>query len=443
MINVFFSIFSILAFLFAPSKYSYTFNLIILLLFLVQTIPFVIRKSHQGFINFYSLFYFSYFFVNFFYPIFIYPIDPEYFLTFSLGFNYDVISKASALAWLSSSFFILGASSNFLLREKYNNFKYIHNNATLFTGFLLSLFVFTVGRSFLYGNFTDQSAFSLYILQLIVCMFSIASILFFRDYNIQNNKKMFYIVTFIYIFIFLFVGDRGPALSLILMIIILYSHYVKKIKIIYILPFLFIGIFLMHIIGEGRDIEGINASKNILSRGLENFSLDFDSFYYMTLDFTVNAFTLYQGVDYVEKNGINYGATLFKDIISIVPFLQSFILSAFDLKMQTSSEFFTEYSLGGSATWGVGTNIVSDVYISFGLVGCAILFFIFGCLVEHFRRKFILTNSIQSGIVYIILVSFSIYMPRAGIFMPLKIIIWSIIIYYLLKSINLIKPKGL
>ena len=132
---------------------------------------------------------------------------------------------------------------------------------------------------------------------------------------------------------------------------------------------------------------------------------------------------------------------MISDIIAVFPFFQGILNSAVDFEIKTSPTFFTEIALGKNASWGVGTNLISDVYISFGLIGCIVLFYFFGLLVEYSRRKLIENNTFASNIIYFSLTSYALYLPRAGLFMPFKFIIWSLIIYYFLRSFSIIKPK--
>lgn len=447
MINIIFTFFSIVAFLLAPESYSAFFNQIIAIAFLVQTIPFVIKKSKENFINFYSLFYFSYFFVNFFYSAVIYPIDSEYFSVFTLPFNEYIINKATAIAWISSSFFILGANNKVslknILKKNSNTSAYRHNKSTIFTGILVLSFVLTVGKEFLSGNFVGQSALSLYILQLVNCSFMVTTVIFFRDYHKQRNKYWFFTIAFLYVILFLGIGDRGPALSLLVVCIALYSHYVNKIKLRLAVPISLLGISLMHIVGEGRSAGVVDSGSNIISRGLEGFDFSVNSFYDITNGLVVNSYTLYLGVDYVENNGLNLGTTFLKPLISIFPFIQTLLVSITNVELQTSSEFFTEEVLGTNPTWGVGTNLVADVYISFGLVGCVILFYFFGRFIEISRLNMLYKNTITTNIIYFSMVSLAIYMPRTGLLTPLKFIVWSLVIYIFLRFIKFIRSMSL
>src|SRR5690554_2195042 len=107
--NIIYLLISLLLFLFAPLKYSLLFCNTVTILFLVQIVPFLIKKSQGNYVNFHSIFFFSFFFTNFFYPTILYPIDREFFTVFTLPFDDKYINKGTALAQLAISSYIVGA----------------------------------------------------------------------------------------------------------------------------------------------------------------------------------------------------------------------------------------------------------------------------------------------------------------------------------------------
>lgn len=443
MKNTFFVIASVFCFLFAPGKYSHLFILLLSSLFILQTTFFLRKKSGNNYVNFHTIFFASFFLVNFFYPLVIYTFNPLYFPVFNLSFNEDLINKSTALALVTTSCFIFGAS---LKRNKVNTHVipscrvyYKHELATSLTALLFLIFVLTVGRQFLLGDFVAQSPLSLYILELLICMFTLTSILFFKNYNEQKNKLYFFSLLFFYLYLFLSIGDRGPALSIIIVSFCLYSFYVNKVSLGKVLVIACAGVLIMHIVGMGRTDAPAVSEGNILTRGAQSLESSENVLYDTTRGFVVNAWTLYAGVDYVEKYGVNYGVTFFKPIVSIVPFMQRVSEGAFGIKLQTSAEFFTELALGDDPTWGVGTNIVADVYISFGLVGCIIIFFIMGYYIEKFREQSFYLGSIKYNVIYFTILSYSVILPRASMLSPIKLIVWTYFIFILLKGCGFLK----
>ncbi|QGY46570.1 O-antigen polysaccharide polymerase Wzy [Maribellus comscasis] len=450
LIQLFFFIISLILFFGAPDKYNYPFNSIVTIVFLLQSIPFIINRSKKNYVNFYTLFFTSFFFVNFFYPTVLYPIDPKFFTVFSLPFDSTYINKGTALSQLLTSSFILGASSiknvnNRLEHNNLNKFLLSHYSVTRFTIFLFFLFVATVGREFLAGNFKEHSSLSVYILQLLTCSFILSSILFFRNLDLLKSKRMYIITVGIYVILFLSIGDRGPALNLLLLIVGLYSIHVKTISAKYLIILGISGLTLMHLVGLGRTSNVDEINGNIISRGIERTQNEsqFQSIYSLTQSFVVNNRNLYVGMEYVDKNGINWGSTsILTATISVVPFAQSAIEKLTGYELQTSSDFLTTLTFGKQRSYGLGSNLVVDVYLSFGSVGAVLLFLLFGRFIESIRKKVLQdTTNIYFSIIYFTLLSYSIYYPRTGLFMPMKYIIWTLIIYYMFRQFEKQKIK--
>lgn len=439
-------IFSFFLYIIAPVNYSNLFCIVVTILYIFQTIFFVIEFSNKNYLNFYSIFFFSYFFVNFFYPAFIYPLDPEFFSIFRLHFNRDYINTGTALAQLASGCFVVGASflNKYYAKNNkvYNSKLFLHHNTFLFLTIILFLIFFiTVGNEFLSGNFIGYSTFSLYILQILICSFILCSIVFFKYYNNQKQKYYFYFISLFFILLFVSIGDRGPGLFLIVLIVTLYSTYVKIIKLKYIFVLLFIGLFSMHIIGLGRTTKIETIDTNIINRGIKSFDhkVKDNYLFHLTESFVVNTRNLYVGIEYVDKYGINYGSTMYMSFLATIPFLQSAFEKTTLIKLKNSATFFTELSFGRFPAYGLGTNLVADVYISFGTLGVILLFFIFGVHVEYFRSKMSFSRNIYPEIVYFCMVYFCLYYPRSGLFDTLKFLIWTCIIYTILNKFNLFK----
>lgn len=437
-----------LFFAYAPVKYSLLFCCSVTILFLAQTFYFFIKVSNKNYLNFYTIFFFSFFFINFFYPTVLYPIDPEFFSVFKLGFSETYINKGTALSQLASSSFVLGVfffkspkSTNRVVQQKV--FYLSHHVSTILTLILFFLFVATVGNQFLSGDFTAHSSFSLYILQLLTSFFILSSILFLKYYKYQKYKNFYYLAVLLNIILFVSIGDRGPALYLIILIFSLYAFYIKKISLKSLLLAALFGIVLMHLVGVGRSAGSSNFEGNIISRGIEKSHSEDKrrSFYSVTESFVVNARNLYVGLQYVDVYGINLGETFYISFLSVVPFFQSIFEKSTGITPKGSASFFTELAFGPSPPYGLGTNLVADIYISFGLLGVVILFFFLGLVVEYYRKKVTVGGDIYSNIVYFGMVYFSVYLPRSALLTPLKFIGWSCFLFFILTKIKLVKFK--
>ena len=133
----------------------------------------------------------------------------------------------------------------------------------------------------------------------------------------------------------------------------------------------------------------------------------------------------------MQKNGLFFGKNFISSIAAPIPFLQSFLINLFKLnpnEIETAS-FVTYLGLGRNPTWGLGTNMIGGIYLSFGLTGVLIIMFLFGSFMRIIYNKS--RSNIVYLIIYIIMISNSIYLCRTDITTPLRLILWSIFIYYL------------
>lgn len=142
------------------------------------------------------------------------------------------------------------------------------------------------------------------------------------------------------------------------------------------------------------------------------------------LDLIINNRNLYTLISYAEKNGNTYFLTHL-GLLSFIPFAQSFIINLFDLNLYntTSAAFNTYLTFGtSSGVMGLGSNMVSDIYMSFDLIGVIVVFYLFGKYMQYCKVNS--KNNIYCMISYCILVSYSIFICRGGMFEFVNLVIW-------------------
>lgn len=450
IIQTFYFFLSITLFYSAPTIYSNQFCLLITVIFLGQSIPFIIQKSKGNYVNFYSIFFVAYFFTNFIYPTIVFPIDPEFYSVFSLPFNDNFINKGTALAQVLSSSFILGASSTMLKLRRFNNEMnqiqyYTYQPIIILSSILFIIFLITVGNDFLSGNFIGQTSISFYILRILTSTIFLGSILYFKTYHLSDKKNLFIVLSASFILLFFLIGDRGPGIYLTILILGLYSFYIKRIPK-YLLILLFItGVFSMHLIGLGRTTDAEEAEGLILNRGLTEFEENLDSIWYLEIlrGFVVNNRNLYVALEYVENEGLNYGETMVTSALGIIPFAQSTVETVFNQRFITSARFFTELTFGRFPPYGLGTNLIADIYIAFGILGVVLLPFFAGYYIQILMINIKRNPNNYNEIIYFTLLAYSVYLPRTHFLMPLSFIVYSIVTFIIFKKTKLLKPiKG-
>ena len=443
------SILSLFLYLFAPDKYDFNFCVTVFILFIVSGVLQIIEdlKEHNNFFNFYVLFFISFLYVNFVYPIFIFPTDPDYFPVFKFfKFDSNLMSKTTALAQLGFSFYCLGVSFFSVIKKPKINkskmelnlslkdviiYKYIINILT-FLFLFLCISIFFIARDGIFSR--DPFAFEETPPALIVfsqVVLTICILLSFLRINyFEENKSFWSVLRFnkillisilLFLFMFIYPGDRGPAIQVVLTFIFCYSIFVKPIKFKLFLFIVLIGMFVLTFISYAR----INMDVGIGNGGNEGAKIG--SLTDIGMDLIVNNRNLYVGYEIAEKQGLNYGKSMFYYIFSPFPMLPSYVsgelFDAEPMELATST-IITEYS---KANYGLGTNLIIDLYMQFGVLGVLIFMFILGYFIANVSNR----KSIIAILSFTFFMSYSIYIPRSSMFDSIRFIVWSITVYYI------------
>lgn len=439
---------SLLGYFLAPNQYDYLYCVFILILFILSVTILIVEKVGQyaNYFNFYVLFALSFFYVNFVYPIFIYPIDPYYFFVFQyFDFDSDLIPASTALAQLGFSFFCLGAiirKNSSKSEHSFDKSSFRLMNSSSFYGHIIftldfiqvllvgSIIILTFDRVLLRDSLAFDAVPSglLTFTQVVITLNLILSMIKLKlDFErptlklFITNNKLFSVSTLLYVFMFILAGDRGPAIQTVLAAMFTYSIFIRPIRL---RTFVFVAIFGMLFLTV------LSYARNLESRSLIEASQTFEltSFVDIGMDLVVNNRNLYVGYEIVQKEGLNYGKSMFYYIFSPFPLLpQYFSLEFFGqepLELATSS-IITEYS---GANYGLGTNLIADLYMQFGVLGVIFFMFVLG----HFINLISNRKGIISLISIVFFVSFSIYISRSSMFDAVRFIAWAYFLYYFL-----------
>lgn len=451
---------SIVIYLFAPGVYSYDYCLLTFIVFLISAVWVIRKRSGGNYFNFHVLFMVSYFFVNFVYPVFLFPVDKYYFPVFNYDFNENLISRSTALAMLGSSAYTFGAAtlklkSDYQMEIRFQPTQYIRyiGILKLCTYAFFGLYLAFVGQDFFSGIFNAGTSSSNYFLigfQSLVAL--TITVVCYTGYYRHNDKlnfrkfmglfdKPFLIFVFIFILMFFFVGDRGPALQVFMILVTLYAVYVKRISLKVFLIGVSVGMFLMLFISSARvtrtsGFHDSNSLSSFINRGSSNMKIN--SVFDLGMDLTMNNRNLYVAVDYADKNGINYGKTMITQIVGIVPGLQPLVLSTLGMTEDdmSSGRIINKLTIGDDATWGVGTNLIGDIYLSFGVIGVVVFMMFFGYIHTRFQQKMLYSLNVNYVIAYVISMSYAIYYPRASYFSAFRNILWPIILLVLIRFLT-------
>ncbi len=219
---------------------------------------------------------------------------------------------------------------------------------------------------------------------------------------------------------FLFIsGYRSQLMQIIFPFIICYSEFVKKVPAKVFFTVLIVGVILMIGVGQTRSGDEIVNDASII-------------FYLRDFDASNAALGFF--VDEVNQHGITGGTNYVMQTLSVVPFLQSVLASFVDINSfaSSSSSFFTN-SFDTNGT-GLGTNLIGDIYYTFGLFGVMGIMYVIGVLcssLSAFKNKYYF-------LMYMIFIGNSVFFTRVELLYIVRMLSFGCIIFFLL---NLLPKK--
>ena len=130
-------------------------------------------------------------------------------------------------------------------------------------------------------------------------------------------------------------------------------------------------------------------------------------------------------VDEVSRNGITGGSNYIPQTLSIVPFLQSIVGSFVDFNnfALSSSRYYTGVFDTES---GLGTNIIGDIYYTFGLIGVIFIMFIMGRFCSYLSNR----KNKYIFLMYLIFTGNSIFAARVELLYVVRLLTWGCIILF-------------
>ena len=233
-------------------------------------------------------------------------------------------------------------------------------------------------------------------------------------------KKMPIIIISIITILLLYAGNRTLPSYFILSGLGLYALLFKPINLKKMLALMFLGIVGMWAIGLNRSGYNITPQQNAAM---------------YVVDMTINTRNTYVAMEYVDQYGFTYGKTMLYGILGVAPFLSSIL--GVDKNEIGSAEVLTQYTYDNMSVdrdyIGLGTNVIADIYLSFGMLGVIILMFIVGILINRCTKSAMQMNY-YAIIAYAIIVSMSVFGIRTGLTHVCRMLIWSLTIAYFNKN---------
>jgi oligosaccharide repeat unit polymerase len=258
--------------------------------------------------------------------------------------------------------------------------------------------------------------------------------------HVKNMGVFFNILIAVYVGLVLFIGDRGPAITIMLFYMASYVFLVKdKPKPLVIISGLIIGAILMTFVGIYRNVDkNLSFSKKLEVAFSDNSSTG------QTSELAGSVRSLHYAVSAVpNKTGYKYGWFQLRQILIAVPG-SPILLDQFehDYQDKGSPAMITYLDQGRFYTYGLGSTVIADFYLDLGLLGVIIGMFVFGYFMSKF--EYLAYSKEATGyllfVFIMVFMSKSIYFSRSTALSAFQESIWIYIIVlvnqYLFKSIG-------
>ena len=441
-ITILFVFFSAISFFLAPTTYSKAFCVWEMASFLVTGLLFMHHKIRRnGLICFDTFFIPSFFLINYAHAVFIYP-DDGFLPPFQFRTNNDIIPYSLAVAQVGIALYML--ANVFSERELPQQRKLFANiprmavNRTALAAFIASMGLFC----FVFVLRLAKGFEHLYPRLMAMFLSLIALSWFFQAQQLQpedasvkgmlRKNKLNIVSTLMFSVSLLFVGSRGMVIFLIFMLLLLVDIYYVRVRLRVLLPAMAVGMVLMIFLAITRVSSFNLGNANLVDSvkyGIEVVMESPSILWLLLTDFVVNAKTLYDGIDYTTVNGYMMGTSYVQYLFVFLPMGGSFftkLLIGLDMDEVRTGYILTRFS---DATYGLGTNMVGDIYMNFSFIGVFVLMALLGFLVARVE----IPASKYAFYAYMALFANSIYLVRADIFSWLTFFVFFLIFDWMMR----------
>ena len=150
--------------------------------------------------------------------------------------------------------------------------------------------------------------------------------------------------------------------------------------------------------------------------------------------FNITTVTLRASLEAVpDHHGFSYGLYKLIGVAGIVPLIRGFVIGQGE-QFTSTADILALHVLGEHATWGVGTNIISDIYIDFSIFGVPALMFLTGRFAAAITRHAMNNpGSVMPVTLYLMTLALFAELPRYSIDFPVRFLTWTVILFALYR----------
>jgi hypothetical protein len=391
-----------------------------------------------------ELFFLLFYFLLFFKPYQLYVLGlndiKQNFFIVNTYWQYTNVSIVACTIGLLA--FMKGFNGEIRLRKteviKHSFYQYNNLFSLIFTLLIICIIIFSVTglkaylfQAYIGSDTGDTTTNGIYfIISVLMLFLSSYSVLLYHKYN--KIKYLYLFVSVLYCLTLLFSGDRNVFFIIAISFLATYYTFIKKIKLIPIAIYVFSAIFLYQIIevsrkSNDRGLAFIEVLQEQFKEPKQSDLLDKSSF-----SITTNATRVSFGLVPKQKDFF-YGKFKLIGIAGIIPYSRALFVDPKD-KFKSSVDLLV---LGSGTTWSVGSSIIADIYVDFGIIGVIILMFLLGYFAKFIKTKLLHNeNSIKWSVLYIITLSLYSQLPRYSFDFIVRYIAWSFLIFWIFEKAN-------
>jgi oligosaccharide repeat unit polymerase len=142
--------------------------------------------------------------------------------------------------------------------------------------------------------------------------------------------------------------------------------------------------------------------------------------------FNISAITVRAALATVPaEEGFALGLYKLYGFAGVVPFVRGLAVAGHDLIL-TSADYLTRVMLPANAGWNVGTSLIADIYVDFGVFGVPMAMFLLGRIAGWAQNRVIADPfSTRKIVTYLLTLALFAELPRYAADFPVRILVWS------------------
>lgn len=435
VIHIIFAVVSVVMCICAKSGYHADFCQTLAWCYIAQNVLYFLTNGRKSFVSFELFFAIAFFFVNFAYPLFYYP-ERENWSFFHRPWDRTLIDRAVSIAYMGYTFYMLGLTKWLKMSRPEPvtvGFRVSQDQYLLFfflTVLTYVLYVLSGGwaaMNAVYGGGGNIRTVGVYSYFYVIFTLAIYLMAIFV-YHIPRAHWWFYLLTMgTCMVLILATGSRTVVLGVGLVLLVGWNNNVRRFRLWEIFVLVLVGVVGMWVIMKTRSSH-LGNIVNVVNKMDKEHLVD------IFADLTINGINLFALVGYGMHHANDWFNGMLIDLATPVPGMAKYIVEWTGRPYETlcAQEMTTYIFEGPDCGWGMGCNMIGDAFRMAKYGGVAVSMFFVGLAVkESYYRGH---SNIYWYLVHYLLVSYAVFYSRAPILFPPRVLCWSLLLLWAVRS---------